>query len=156
MQRVNVVLGAVCVFLGSLVVGCGASGQAQAPASTWTAAAAPAPKAETGDRDLLWIGPSRGEMDQPELHRWQTALLQAVGRDGQYGLFEYVIIESGGTQNVYVGLRYEPLELTPQQIERATAVQASYAGGPVGATARNTIWMAHAWVEAAPDVAAAN
>jgi hypothetical protein len=94
-------------------------------------------------------------MENPHALRWQSDLLQAIGRDGQYALFDYVFDGRGPAQKVYVGLSYEPLGLSPAELEAANAVQARYAPTPVGATSRDGIWLANAWPDSPEGVATA-
>jgi hypothetical protein len=94
-------------------------------------------------------------MDDPQALKWQSDLLHAIGRDGQYALFDYVFDDGGPSEKVYVGVSYEPLGLTAAQMDAANAVQAQYATTPLAATARDGIWMANAWLDSAGGVATA-
>jgi hypothetical protein len=94
-------------------------------------------------------------MDDPQALQWQSDLLHAIGRDGQYALFDYVFDGGAPSEKVYVGVSYEPLGLNAAQMDSATAVQARYAATPLAATSRDGIWMANAWLDAAGGVATA-
>ena len=86
----------------------------------------------------LWIGPSRGESSDANVLSWQTDLLQAIGRDGQFGLFNYAITADG---SIFVAIDYAPLGLTPEQIAAASAVQSKHAK-TAAARSQGNMWMA--------------
>jgi hypothetical protein len=94
-------------------------------------------------------------MDDAKALGWQSSLLKAIGRDGQFELFDYVFADVSTGERVFVGISYETLGLSPEQLEAARAVQARYAAAPLGASERDGIWMAKAWPEAGGAVAAA-
>jgi hypothetical protein len=94
-------------------------------------------------------------MDDPQAQKWQSDLLHAIGRDGQYALFDYVFDDSGPAEKVYVGVSYEPLGLSPAELEAANAVQARYAVTPIGSTSRDGIWLANAWLNSPQGLATA-
>jgi hypothetical protein len=86
-------------------------------------------------------------MDDPQGLRWQSELLHAIGRDGQYELFDYVFTTGAEGEKVYVGISYAPLDLSPAELDAAKAVQTRYATTGVGASERDGIWIANAWSE---------
>jgi len=140
MNLVKISSGLVCLVLGSLMVACG-GGAASVPPPSTPAAQPPAAQPEAMSQDGMFIGSSCGESWRPEVQQWQSAMLSAIGRDGQYELFDYVFVD--GT--VYVGLRYASLGLTDAQLEAAHRVESQFAQGPVAAVERDEVLMAHAW-----------
>ena len=148
MEIVKSCVGCVCVVVGSLMMGCGGAAATGASPATAVApsqvqpsapeASDPSPSASHED---LFAGSSCGESARPDVQHWQEALLHAIGRDGQYGLFEYVMIDGG----VYVGLRYGPLGLSDAEMAAAASVQQQFAGAPVATTSRAERWLGRAW-----------
>lgn len=143
--------------LGLVTSGCAAaqeqgSGTPTTPAvPVAQAVAMPAAEAQP-----LHAGITRGAMDDSLAHQWQTDLLAAIGRDGQYALFQYVFAGDDPNGGIYVGLPYEPLGLTPEQMNAASEVQARFAKGPMDAVTRDKIWIANAWTDRSGKVATTN
>ncbi len=147
MEIVKSCVACACLVVGSLMMGCGgAAATGASPATAITPSQVQPSALEAGNppiashEDLL-AGSSCGESTRPDVQHWQEALLHAIGRDGQYGLFEYVMIDGG----VYVGLRYGPLGLSGAEMAAATSVQQQFAGAPVATTSRAERWLGRAW-----------
>jgi hypothetical protein len=139
-------IGSLLVFCGPLL-GCAAAGGEPAPVSPNQAQAAPVPASSpVTSAPKLHTAFTRGPMEDPQARQWQSDLLHAIGRDEQYALFDYVFDESGRAEKVYVGVSYEPLGLSPAELDAANAVQARYAATPMGSTSRDGIWLANAWL----------
>jgi hypothetical protein len=161
MNKVNIAVGLFCV----LVAACAETQSSAVPPSSApaNAAAAPADKAsvetsveasvETG---TVKVGFTRGTMQDAQAQQWQADLLHAIGRDGQYSLFNYVFVQREGQEDIYVGLQAAPLELTPAQLDAANAVQKTYHATSMAAATRDGIWIANAWPESSKAVASAN
>ena len=135
------VLGVFCgLVLGSFALGCaGSNGGSPIRCSPPTAAAAgrmEAPKQAAADE--LWIGPTRGESSDANVLAWQTDLLKAIGRDGQFCLFNYAVAADG---SIFVAIDSAPLALTADQTAAASAVQAKYAK-TAEARSQGKMWMA--------------
>src|SRR5579883_1656063 len=131
------VLGVVCLVLSAAAVGCASEQSARAGGAATVQAAAPA--------DEMWIGPTRAESTDPTVLAWQNELLAAMGRDGEYSLFDYVVSPRG---QVYVGVQHASLGLSPDQQRAAEAVNAKYARTSAGAFAKGSLWLA---TQAAPN-----
>jgi hypothetical protein len=142
MNKVNIAVGLFCV----LVAACAETQSSAVPPSSAPVNVAAAP-AETVPAGSVRVGFTRGTMQDPQAQQWQADLLHAIGRDGQYSLFNYVFVQREGQEDIYVGLQADPLELTPAQVEAANTVQRSYHATSMGAATRDGIWIANAWPE---------
>lgn len=121
MKLVAISSGLACLVFGAMsVAACGGGAASVPPASM--PAAEPEPQPQAKSQDGLEIGSSCGESWRPEVQRWQSAVLKAIGRDGQYELFEYVFVKG----IVYVGLRTSSLELADAELEAARQVNAQF------------------------------
>jgi hypothetical protein len=150
MRNARVLVIGSCLVFSILVSGCAAAsgeGVLNATSSQAQPGVAATPK--------LRAAFTRGPMDDPQALKWQSDLLHAIGRDGQYQLFDYVFDDTGPAEKVYVGVSYEALGLNAAQLDAGNAVQAQYATTPVGATAREGMWMGNAWLNAPGGVATA-
>jgi hypothetical protein len=144
MKLVAICSGLVCVVLGAVTSACG-GGAASGPLASMPAAQSPDPQPsaqrEATSQDGVEIGPSCGESWRPELHLWQSTTLTAIGRDGQYELFDYVFVDGG----LYVGLRKTSLGLTDAELAAARSVQVQFARGPVEARERGDLLLGRPW-----------
>ena len=139
-NRMHVVGVFCCLVLGASAFGC-ANSAGGSPIRTSPPIAAAggrmdAPKQAAADD--LWIGPTRGESSDANVLAWQTDLLKAIGRDGQFCLFNYAVAADG---SIYVAIDYAPLGLTPEQIAAASAVQSRHAK-TAAARSQGNMWMA--------------
>jgi hypothetical protein len=140
MKLVAISSGFVCLVLGAMTFACG-GGAASVPPASMPAGQPPAPQVQATSQDGVVIGSSCGESWRPEVHEWQSAMLAAVDRHDQYGLFDYVFIEGAA----YVGLRYASLGLTDAELEAARKVEAQFAHSPIEARERGHLLLVRAW-----------
>jgi hypothetical protein len=150
MKLVAISSGLVGLVLGAMTLGCGGGAASVAPASM-PAGQPPAPQLQATSQDRMVIGSSCGESWRPEVQQWQSAVLTAIGRHDQYGLFDYVFID----REAYVGLRYGSLGLTDAELEAARRVEAQFAHSPVEARERGDLFLVRAWATPGAAVARA-
>jgi hypothetical protein len=136
MSKLKMVTGLLCVLVGA----CAGANEGVRPAAV--ASASPAP------RSAARAGFTRGSMQDPQAHEWQSDLLRAIGREGQYSLFDYVFVGDEANGSIYVGVRADALGLTPAQMEAADQVQQRYGSTKMGAATLDGFLIANAWPEA--------
>jgi hypothetical protein len=144
MTKLNIATGLVCLLLGA----CGGTKGVAAPP-----AAPEAATVSSAQRSVARIGFTRGSMQDPEGLAWQSDLLHAIGRDGQYSLFDYVFVGAEADGNVYVGVNVDSLGLTSAQLDAANQVQGRYRQTKMAATTVDGILVANAWPQASGAVA---
>jgi hypothetical protein len=140
MNIVKIAARSSCLVLGSLAVACGGVA-ATVPAAAQPTGAAPLVAEGALPATMsagVFVGSSCGESWRPEVQQWQAAILHAIGRDNQYGLFQYFV----GDGTVYVGLPYKALGLTGAEMEAASRVEPAFTNA---AEERDHLWLAHAW-----------
>jgi hypothetical protein len=137
-MKMTNLLGVVCgLVLASAAMGCAneSSARASGPSNPMSAQGALPQKSS----DDMWIGPTRAESTDPTVLAWQTDVLAAIGRDGEFYLFDYVVSSRGA---IFVGINYATLRLTPEQLAAAQAVNAKYAATSASSFAKGDMWLA--------------
>jgi hypothetical protein len=136
------------LVLVAITPACAGSASSVPSAATPVQPEVPLPQAQA-TQDGVEVGSPCGESRYPQVGRWQSAMLKAIGREGQYELFDYVFAD----RTVYIGLR--TTGFSDAELGAARQVEAQFASDPVETRERGDLILARAWTTSNTPIARA-